>query len=308
MRVGRRHEPTWRYAFNLAPTLAYKFSRTRLSSEAARVLTDLNRDGVAMTTSEALLGPDSMFGELETTVNELELSLADRIAAARRAANDSESIGQKTFIYELLGNRPKLDPHSVYARFGLQKPILQIANAYLGMYSRLSDYNVWHNFVTQVDPRESQLWHHDREDRYILKVFVCLSDIDEGAGPFTYAKGTHLKGENRLSQEPEFIVEKDGVKRSDDSQMAKAVPFERWVKGTGKKSTIIFADTRGYHKGGLTRTSERKLYFCRFTSRASESKEIFDLSGIRNFIPENKEQAFALSPRRRMFGIPDLQF
>ena len=56
---------------------------------------------------------------------------------------------------------------------------------------------------------------------------------------------------------------------SDDQQMAAVVPESRWVKGVGKKGTIIFADTRGFHKGGLARGNDRTLYIAEFLSQAA---------------------------------------
>src|SRR5439155_21226147 len=152
--------------------------------ESARVVADLNRDGVAMTSASALLGWESCFDELSAEVTHLQDSLRDEIAAARSEAEAVE-IGKKTFHLQYLGSTPALDPECIYARFALQPSILRIANAYFGMLTRMRYYNVWHNFPSQAQARESQLWHRDPEDLYILKVFVYLSDVDQGAGPFT---------------------------------------------------------------------------------------------------------------------------
>src|SRR5918911_3687366 len=291
VRAGRRLDFTWRYLFNFGPTLAYQFSRPALSGEAANVLADLNRNGVAMTSVERLLEGNSLYQELVTTVDELEAHLEDRISAERTNADDESAVGQKSFNLELLGGHPVLDPDSVYARFALQRQILQIANAYFGMYTRLRYYNVWRTFASRGRARESQLWHRDREDFKILKLFAYLSDIDESAGPFTYAAGSHLKG--RALREPQYFVE-GGVKRSYDSQMAEVVPPERWIKGVGPKGTIVFADTSGYHKGGLARERDRLMYLCMFTSQSSQSKELFRRCG-EMAVPQDKELAFALT-------------
>src|SRR6266850_40207 len=296
VRMARRFELTWRYVFNLQPTLAYQFSRCSLSGETARVLSDLNRSGIAITTAQALLGDSSSYNELSMAVKGLEDDLTNQLKSARTATDDTDALGRKTFIVELLGPRPVLDPNTVYAHFALQEPILQIANGYFGMYTRLRYYNIWHTFATKAKARESQLWHRDREDYFILKVFVYLSDVDDGAGPFTYAVGSHLKG--KLRREPAYALE-GNVKRSDDSQMAEIVSPERWVKAAGPKGTIVFADTRGYHKGGLARERDRIMYTCMFTSHASQSRE-FLMRPDKLFLPADKEQAFALTaPRRR---------
>jgi hypothetical protein len=290
IRKGRQHELTWRYLFNLAPTLSYSLHRQSLASEAKRVLTELNGKGVAITSVQDLLGLHSCYNELSSAVENIETKLAAQLAAARAEA-DHCAIGSKTFIFPLLGENPVLDPTSVYARFALQSPILQIANAYFGMYTRLRYYNIWHNFTTQVAARESQLWHYDREDYFILKMFVYLSDVDENSGPFTYAPGTHHKAKRH--GEPESFME-GGVKRSDDQQMARFIHQEEWMRCVGPKGTIVFADTRGYHKGGLARNHDRIMYTCMFTSQASQSQEFLNRT-VAFPQPKDKELAFALS-------------
>jgi hypothetical protein len=290
--AGRHFTPTWRYGFNLKSTLAYQFNQPAIDGEAECTLDQLNRNGIAITSAEKLFGSDSYFGKLCQAVEELESDWEGQIAAERAGSNRYDK-NHKTFLFELLGNHPLLDPESVYARFALQQPILQIANAYFGMYTRLRYYNVWHTLTTKTEARESQLWHYDREDHMILKLFVYLSDIDEGAGPFTYAPGTHPKGTVRRA--PGFFIE-NGVRRTNDEQMAAVLPASNWIQATGKKGTIVFADTAGYHKGGLARTRDRVMYTCMFTSPTSQAPEQFTRSGHIH-LPRDKAQELALAVR-----------
>ena len=281
----------WRYIDNLSPLIKYSVKPKALSGEARSVLTDLNRDGIAITTARKLLSDFTYYQELKTEVERIEQKLAQELDQARKNA---EGVAEhKTFIFNLLGDRPTLDPQDVMVRFALQRELLQLANAYFGMLTHFRFYNVWHTFATQAPARCSQLWHRDPEDHLILKVFVYLSDVDEGAGPFTYAPGTHLKG--RIHKEPEYFRETNHrAKRSEDEQMAAVVPPERWIKGLGDAGTIIFADTRGYHKGGLARTHDRIMYNCMFTSPASKTKELFARPATLSATILTREQAFAL--------------
>lgn len=294
-RAARHFGPTWRFMFNLSPTISYRLNRSSLQGEALRVLHDLNCDGVAMTSAQALLGSGSCYGELCGRVESLQASLTGEIAEAQSRADDQNAIGKKTFILEYLGRNPQFDPSGVYARFALDKNILGVANAYLGMRSRLRYYNVWHTFSTRVAARESQLWHRDRDDYLIVKVFLYLSDVDEGAGPFTYARGSHPKG--KLRREAACSLE-GNVQRSTDAQLAEVIPSEYWFKGIGPKGTIIFADTRGYHRGGLARERARVMYTAMFTSPASQSEE-FMVDGPKFSLPLDREQAFAVARRKR---------
>lgn len=291
VKSGRRFDLTWRYGFNLKPTLSYLFTPQRLSAETKRVVHDLDQNGIAITSVTELLEEDSVFRELSWAVEELQAKKTSILNEKSQKAIYSEAIGEKTFNLELLGSRPELDLQSVYARFALQPRILQVANGYFRMYTRLRYYNVWHTFASHAKARESQLWHRDREDRFILKMFVYLSDVSDGAGPLTYAAGSHLKGD--FCDEPKYFLEGD-VKRSTDEQMAAVIPAERWVRATGKRTTIVFADTRGYHKGGLARKRDRLMYLAMFTSQASESKNLLDVG--RPFqLPLDKAGSFALS-------------
>ena len=293
-RAVRKSDLGWRYIYNLAPTLAYRPDRHPLSPAAQEVLEQLNEHGIGVTTAEKLLGPNSLYDELQDVVDRMETERAAELNQLRAAANDASDLGTKTFLCQLLGKMPKLATDSIWARFVLQDKILNLANAYFGMYCRLREYNVWHTFTTTVAARESQLWHRDREDLLILKVFVYLNDVDEGAGPFTYAPGTHRKGSIRAT--PEFHLE-NGVQRSVDEQMEQVVPSERWIKATGGRGTIIFADTHGYHKGGHAWRSDRLMYTSMFTSPASESRELLERSSA---LPAaaTTQLRVALSPQR----------
>jgi hypothetical protein len=276
----------WRYIDNLGPVLAHRFASRTLSDQQSSVLARVNSDGVAITSAQTLLGPDSCFDELMNAVDDLERNHAEAIAGARADFN-SNNHKSKAFNFRLLGDHPLLEPSSVFTRFALQKPILEIVNSYFGMFTRLRAYNVWHTFVSKLAPQDSQLWHHDPEDNCILKVFVYLSNVDDDAGPFTYAVGTHLKG--GLCRKP-----RGAGNRSDDKQMAEVVPPERWVRCTGPKGTIIFADTRGYHKGGFAQERDRIMYICVFTSQATKYPEMFRRPETIS-LPEGSAPAFAIS-------------
>jgi len=257
---------TWRYALNARAALSFAMQRQPVSGEAALVLASLNRDGIAITTAERLLGMPSSYTALVAAVDQLEKDLDGDLQAARM---NSDRRVQKPYMFWLLGENAKIDRDSVYAQFALQPTMTQIVNEYLGMYSNLCNYNVWHNFATHTKPMQSQLWHRDPEDRYIVKVFICLSDVDDGAGPFTYAPGTHRKGAVRGAAP--FLYMDGATTRSDDTQMETIVPRERWIKGTGSAGTIIFADTHGYHKGGLCRFHDRIMYTAEFLSPSAAS-------------------------------------
>lgn len=290
---SKRREFFWRYGFNFSPSLKYVAeSDDKLSQTEKNIIKSLNKDGIAISTIDELLSEKVLFQELDSATNNILEKRKEEIAQLKLRANDENTIGDKTFNLELLGSELTFDADNIFAKFALDNALLNIANSYFQMYAKLRYYNVWKTFASHGSPRESQLWHFDREDRYILKLFLYLSDVDEGAGPFTYAPGTHKKG--RLNDlEPEFFIE-GGVQRTTDEQMNKVLPKEKWVRGTGKKGTIIFADTRGFHKGGEARTNDRLMFTCMFTSSASGSKKLIKYPPNMNLETLTKKQLKAL--------------
>src|SRR5262249_45395499 len=160
------------YLLNAGPSFGYARHRRELSEASARTVAALNRDGVAITSIDAIGIAPALFAELTDAVDRIESAKDDELADIRRRANDASAIGSKTFNVELLGPKPVLDTQNVFCRLAVAPSMLEIANAYFGMLTRLRYYNVWHTFATAAQPRESQLWHRDREDFLIMKVFV----------------------------------------------------------------------------------------------------------------------------------------
>jgi len=243
-------------------------SSNQVSQTEKQIVKDLNLNGIA-TISFDELNTEIGFSDLETEADQLVSRRTSEIAKLKQT---DASIGKKTFNLEMLGSEITFDPASIFSRFALSASFVNVANLYFRMKARLRYYNVWYTAATTSDARESQLWHFDREDRLILKVFVYLRDVDGGSGPFTYAPRTHKKGALR-SLSPDYFDE-NGVRRTTDDQMAAALSRENWRVCTGKKGTVIFADTRGFHKGGEARTSDRLMFTCMYTSPASESKNL----------------------------------
>lgn len=293
VRSLRNNELVWRYGFNFSPSFSYSFGpNNELSPKEKNILNKLNRDGIALTSIDNLFADASEFSELSAAVEGVMKSRDEEITSLESQAADTTRIGSKTFNLELLGSELKFDSADIFARFALHPAFLNIANAYLRMYAQLRYYNVWYTFATSAAARESQLWHFDREDNYILKIFVYLKDVEIGTGPFTYAPGTHRKGPY-WNQNPESFKE-NNVLRTTDDQMSAVIPRERWITATGKKGTVVFADTRGYHKGGEARDSNRLMYTCMFTSPASDSKRLLDFSALNAVRDLSKKQRIAL--------------
>lgn len=245
----RNSEIAWRYGYHALHVLQRRFRPpTDLSGEALRVVQELNQNGVARTSVDSLLKSRAPFTDLRLEVDEL---LRTRAAELEKVRRQGFLAGQKTYSYEFF---PGMVAQSeIHRRFVTQPEFRQVAEAYLGMRARLRGANTWLTLVTNEEARQSQTWHRDPEDRYVVKLFALLSDVDDDCGPFHYARGSHMKTTNeRVRRCTQYGLS--------DDEMDTLVPRARWFKGTGAPGTLIFADTRGYHKGGLARGRERLLF------------------------------------------------
>lgn len=172
---------------------------------------------------------------------------------------------EKYYMNFVLGLEPSYDSASAWAKVAEHPNLKKVANAYFRMSrTEMRYYNIWKHEKAIREASGSQLWHRDREDVKILKVFVCMEDVDATKGPFTYAPGTHLEG--RVKQEPDFFLEKSGTRRTTDAMMDKVVPKTDWVYSVGKAGDVVFADTNGYHKGGEVAEGYRLLFTCMYVS------------------------------------------
>jgi Phytanoyl-CoA dioxygenase (PhyH) len=294
LRSLKKTEAVWRYYSNLLPTLKYVAGKGSGLSELEKdIVARLDRDGIAQTSIDELFCDATAGHVFFSAVDALLADQRQAIEMLKITAGDETEIGNKTFNLELLGSELNFSSDDPFACFALTETFLNVSNAYFRMMAKLRYYNVWYTASSTSKSRESQLWHFDREDRYILKTFIYLNDVDEGTGPFTYAAGTHKKGRYKKIIPDHFI--EGGVQRTTDEQMHEVYPKNAWRSCTGSRGTVIFADTRGFHKGGEARTKDRQMFTSMYTSPASESRNLINFLPGDNFEKLNSRQRSALT-------------
>ncbi len=255
--------PVWRYVLNSGPTLRYRRSRQPLSLEGTRILTDLNATGLATSTVERLTGDPTLLPQLRDAARRLE-GESPRPLPGLDA--DGEPKG-RDFLIELIDWRDGgTAVEGIFVDLALNTALKAPVDAYFGMDTRVADFNVWRT-LPRMTPRLTQLWHRDvPEDRLLVKVFVYLEDVDEDAGPFKYALGTHGKGDRRLRLRSLF----DGWNfRVDDQLLESRIDRGRLRTLTGPAGTVVFADTIGFHKGGFATRKPRLVMQTLYTSQAA---------------------------------------
>lgn len=292
---NRLSQLKWRFWWNGKASRAWLAHGEKPRGAAEqRMLAGLERDGIASCPLAELLGDAGLYPALAAEVARLEALQQEEIAEIRRSAGEKSA--KKSFVFEVLGSRPELDPDSIFGRICLAEPILRITDAYLGLFAELRYVNVWRNFRTAAPPQRSQLWHRDRDDKRIIKAFVYLSEVGPGSGPLIYAPGTHSRGD--IAAEPEsFKEEGHGNRRSEDFQMAAVVPEKDWITCLAAKGTLVLCDTTGYHRGGLARDADRLALTFMYVSPAAECPTLIERIPAQNSARPSLAQEWAMGAR-----------
>jgi hypothetical protein len=122
--------------------------------------------------------------------------------------------------------------------------VLALAEAHLGCRPTLSMLSVRRSEPRAAASGPGQSFHRDVDDWRVLKLFVYLSDVDEGAGPHVYVEGSHRRrGSLRLKHLAE----------------AEAARLGRPVRVTGAAGFGFVADAYGVHRGEPPRTRPRLM-------------------------------------------------
>jgi hypothetical protein len=228
------------------------------------VLEQLRREGYA-TLPFSELAPE-LWGELEQEaarfVAETETELAREKEGRESALRRREG---KEFLVRKYAYDVELSLDDPWLRLGLNTRMLDIANAYLGMWAKLEYVDVWYTPpVEDPERRSSQRWHRDFNDRHLLKAFLYLVDVDEETGPFEYVPRT-APGNELDHLWPWRPL---GENYPPEQELAEKIA-DRTVSFTAPKGTIIFCNTCGFHRGGFARGKARALATVTYSSPAS---------------------------------------
>jgi hypothetical protein len=240
---------------------AYDGSETAV----APLVESLRRDGVVITDFATVFGETTLFDEAAAEV--------DRRYESRPSEDASAEAGSKGTFLTKLGD-PSYDLSHVFARIALHPRALSIANGYLGLRSTLRALDVWHTHPTPGPAIQTQLWHRDADDVVNVKMFVYFTDVRLGAGPLSYARGTHPFGSRRE------LPEGDEQARSTDEQLAAVAGEDTWTLCEGSPGTVVFADTCGYHKQVKPESDERMLVVAHYVSGRPFVPRAVELTGI----------------------------
>jgi len=230
------------------------------------VLDRLREDGYAVLPLDRLVPQPEVWAELESDAQSF---VADTEAGlAQERAGGESNLGRrpgKEFVVRGKGYGVELGLDDPWLRLGASRRLLDVANAYLCMWSKLEYLDLWYTPPAEGGERQvSQRWHRDFNDRRLVKAFIYLVDVDEGAGPFEYVPRTAPGGE----LEGLWPWRPLGENYPPEDELAEKIA-DRAVTFTGPKGTIIFCNTSGFHRGGFATEKPRVLATFTYSSPAS---------------------------------------
>jgi len=154
-------------------------------------------------------------------------------------------------------DRVDLDLGNPFFNFYMSEEITFIACSYLGYIPQLNYVTIEKTLPIKNDElaTHSQNWHRDPEEKRMIKVFVYLNVVNESNGPFIYAKQSHPSSHHNLSKFAPQNLPYGSY--PDERSVISKVRDEDLVTAVGQAGTVIFCDTAGLHRGGLSLSGER---------------------------------------------------
>lgn len=217
----------------------------------------------------ALVGPDTLPG-MDEMLDAVRAIIEDRRKTGWRARKHNP-------FYQLERAEDFRD-YPAIMNFVLSDPMLHIVSDYYGMVPQLKEVGIW---LTPPQDHEfsSQLYHLDKPESRLLKLFINIDVNDDNSGPLTLLP-TDVSNIVRNRTGYEAIYFRGDGRLTDKDVFAHCSPADQIALG-GSSGSGGFADTSNcFHYGSRCKSGERKMFTVAFMlpHKARESRTpLFDL-------------------------------
>jgi phytanoyl-CoA dioxygenase PhyH len=236
----------------------------QLDDAQRSVLADVKEHGFAVRSFQELVPGAEQWRAIE---EQCERFVASTEADLAEGGEHLRVRPGKEFVVRLQSYGVELGLTDPWFEVVASKRLLDLANAYLEMWSKLEYVDVWYS-VPQPATAErisSQRWHRDYNDKHLLKVFLYLVDVDEQMGPFQYVAGSQPGGPYADAWGWQPL----GQHYPTEEELEHRVPASAVQTFTGPAGTLLFCNTAGFHRGGFSTTKPRVLATATYSSPAS---------------------------------------
>ena len=241
----------YRWIVNFYSTVQWAFLKKKFqktiatSNTTSKVISDLNKDGIAFTNLKELFPETDWLERLQSWTMANEANLSPK--------------GKKKFLLTYFGKDESIldiNLNNPFMHLYLDDKILEIVCGYLGYLPQLNYLTIEKTIPTnEATPVFSQNWHRDPEEKKTIKVFIYVSNVLQVNGPFIYAKKSQPSSKHSTSRA--FPQKLPYGSYPNESDVLSAINPEDVVIAEGKAGTVIFCDTAGLHRGGLAKSGER---------------------------------------------------
>ena len=229
-----------------------------------RIVADVDAQGWSLVTFDELFHDPEHWREL--------VAMRDRFVAETEAdlAKGGEHVrvrAGKEFVVRLLSYGVEIGLDDPWFRACASRRMLDVANAYLRMWSKLEYVDVWYS-VPQPEEAErisSQLWHRDYNDKHLLKAFLYLVDVDDSMGPFQYIPDSQPGG----TYADAWPWKPLGKNYPTEGELEARIPSSAVKSFVAPEASLVFCNTAGFHRGGFSTTAPRVLATATYSSPAS---------------------------------------
>ncbi|HEU4640815.1 MAG TPA: phytanoyl-CoA dioxygenase family protein [Gemmatimonadaceae bacterium] len=268
--LGVRHRWRWTVTRNPASERLFRAAPPAMTADRRRIAESLAATGIAVTSADEIGLPDAprralddMLAEFVASERVQSVLHLDAESAARRLRKGDD------YMVKRFPEPPTLAASNPLLRVGLDAAVLDPVNSYLRLWARLTYTDLWHTIPVDVGRRiGSQQWHRDPEDLEMVKVYYYHTAVTEDSGPLEYVRESHAHGRfGKLWGWHPTVTH--GDRYPNEEQLDRAVPREQRVLATGPAGTIVFCDTSGLHRGGISRGAPRIVATWTFVTPAS---------------------------------------
>ena len=290
-----KHKVSWYVSRNPQSQKQFVKHSPTLTAGQRKLVESLSTKGVAAESfKDAGIQADN-WSALQEMIGEFARLSTDRIAAATTSYSDSLDLGSLEHNRERFRrffrdkDEAKLDDYilkmvpenSVHGlnhpllTIGLSAPVLGVVSSYMNLWPKLIYTDAWYSIP--MDPGKrigSQQWHRDPEDKQMVKVYLYFSEIDESAGAMEYILGTS----NALGGQGLKIGEwkAAGANLYPAAELVEeGFSVDRHFSCSGPVGTLLFCDTTGLHRGGISRSKPRVVATWTFVTPASRYQRRF---------------------------------
>ena len=234
-----------------------------LDETQSRIVDALDREGYVSLPFTDLVGEDvwhAVDAQGAAFIAETERTMAEGGLGKVRAGKE---FVQRAYSFE----GAALGSDNAWFAACTSRRLLDIANAYLRLWSKLSYVDFWYTAQQPATDERvaSQNWHVDFDDKHLLKAFVYLTDVGPDHGPFEYVPSSQPGGRHHAVRPWRPMA----VGRVPDEEVQQSVPGGEIVTFTGSKGTLILCNTSGLHRGGFATAGPRVLVTATYCSAAS---------------------------------------